>query len=112
MSEDFIEAAKQNGQSIKVAIQSAYRIIACELNKKTEGKKFQYWVKSFQFENNLYENKENQNISNADETVGQGEKMFSLLTEKQAEIANANFYAANNTNIEMKCFSLMIYVAL
>lgn len=106
LSEDFIHAARQNGQPIENAINRAYRIIAKKLNTEaTEGRNFQYWVQTFGFEDiHNYDLEDNQDNSNTDESAVLGQQMYQLLKGKQIEVVNSILQAVNNTASETKCF--------
>ncbi|GBP60013.1 hypothetical protein EVAR_41295_1 [Eumeta japonica] len=95
LSEDFIHAARRNGQSVNSAINRAYRIIAHKLNTEaTEGRNFQYWVRTFGFEDiGDYDIEINQSTVNADESAVLGEQMYLQLRGKQVDIVNEILYA-------------------
>ncbi|GBP65115.1 hypothetical protein EVAR_5261_1 [Eumeta japonica] len=88
LSEDFIHAARRNGQSVNSAINRAYRIIAHKLNTEaTEGRNFQYWVRTFGFEDiGDYDIEINQSTVNADESAVLGANVSA--TKRKAGIAS------------------------
>ncbi|GBP88599.1 hypothetical protein EVAR_25098_1 [Eumeta japonica] len=106
LSEDFIHAARRNGQSVNSAINRAYRIIAHKLNTKaTEGRNFQYWVRTFGFEDiGDYDIEINQSTVNADESAVLEEQMYLQLRGKQVDIVKEILYALNDTNTEKMFF--------
>uniref|UniRef100_A0A914EJL1 ATP-dependent DNA helicase n=1 Tax=Acrobeloides nanus TaxID=290746 RepID=A0A914EJL1_9BILA len=106
LSEDFIRKAEREGCfSKEEAILKAYRIIAYTLeNEAPEGRKFNYWVVNFKMDKvDRFEDEEFLVQVTKDEAIGEGERLFSMLNEKQRKAVNAIMNSVEGKG-KQRCF--------